>query len=51
MVKLYSYEKPLEEVVTRAREEEFRWLKKANYLKSHTHTHTATPHTSMGEPG
>ena len=33
VVKLYSYERPLERIVTEARENEFRWLRKANHIK------------------
>ena len=34
VVKLYSYEQSLERIVTEAREQEFAWLKKANYVKA-----------------
>ena len=34
VVKMYSWELSLEQVVTAAREQEFRWLRKANFLKS-----------------
>ena len=34
VVKQYTYERPLEAVVTDAREHEFTWLRKANYLRS-----------------
>ena len=34
VVKMYTYERPLEAVVTQARENEFEWLRKANYLRS-----------------
>ena len=33
VVKLYSYEQSLERIVTEAREKEFTWLRKANYVK------------------
>ena len=34
VVKLYSYEQPLLRIVTEAREKEFAWLRKANYVKA-----------------
>ena len=34
VVKLYGYEKSLERIVTESREQEFKWLKKANYVKA-----------------